>query len=282
MVIEANSHSQVPTRILKDSAVATILDACNFLDQFAPTRLAEDWDNVGLLVGDSKGIASKIMTCLTVTPDTVSEAIDRGADMIVAHHPLPFRAIKRITTDTIPSKMIWQLIRAGVSIYSPHTGFDSASTGINQMLAERLGVNDAQPLQPIENDPDGLGSGRYGTTDVKTFGNLIDSCKQQFGLTGLHVVGAVENPVQKIAMACGSGGSFLGKAIAKGCDTFVTGETTFHTCLEAESSGVNLLLLGHFSSERFAVEVLAAKLASEFADLEVWASENESDPLVWI
>ncbi len=261
--------------------MATIQDACDFLDQIAPTRLAEDWDNVGLLAGDSAAPATKIMTCLTITPASTAEAIECGADLIVAHHPLPFRAVKRITTDTIPSRMLWQLIRAGVAIYSPHTGFDSASAGINQMLAERFGIKNPQPLNPIMDDPEGLGSGRFGETRMETFGDLIDSCKQQFGLTGLHVVGSAENKIQKIAVSCGSGGSFLGKAIAKGCDTFVTGETNFHSCLEAESSGVNLLLLGHYSSERFAVEILGEQLAANFTDLEVWASKKESDPLTW-
>ena len=262
--------------------MATIQNVCSFLDQFAPTRLAEDWDNVGLLAGDADSPANKIMTCLTITPASTAEAIERGADMIVSHHPLPFRALKRITTDQIPSRMLWQLIRANVAIYSPHTGFDSAMSGINQMLADRIGLTDTQPLNPIVDDEDGLGSGRVGTAEIGSFGELVEICKQQFGLSGLHVVGSTNNQIQKVAIACGSGGSFLGKAIAAGCDTFITGETTFHTCLEAESSGVNLLLLGHYSSERFAIEVLAEKLSSQFEQMEVWASEKESDPLTWV
>lgn len=267
---------------LKAEFVTTIQDVCDFLDQLAPTRLAEDWDNVGLLAGDSRSAANKIMTCLTITPASTAEAIERGAHMIVSHHPLPFRALKRITTDQIPSRMLWQLIRSNVAIYSPHTGFDSATVGINQMLADLIGLSETQPLNPIADDVDGLGSGRVGTASTNTFGDLIAICKQQFGLEGLHIVGATENKTQKVAIACGSGGSFLSKAISAGCDTFITGETTFHTCLEAESSGVNLLLLGHYSSERFAIEVLAEKLSSHFSDMEVWASEKESDPLKWV
>ena len=140
----------------------TINDVCKFLDSFAPTRLAEEWDNVGLLVGDQARSAEKIMTCLTVTPESAAEAIEQGVDLIVSHHPLPFRPMKRITTDQVPSKMVWDLIRAGVSIYSPHTGFDSATEGINQMLAERMSLENTRPLVPIADDPDALGAGRIG------------------------------------------------------------------------------------------------------------------------
>jgi len=177
--------------------------------------------------------------------------------------------------------MLWQLIRAGVAIYSPHTGFDSATNGINSMLAQRLSLNDVKPLKPIADDPEGLGAGRVGRTEKGTLQDLVETCKQQFGLSGLHIVGSLDNDVRKVAIACGSGGSFLAQARFIKCDTFVTGEATFHTCLEAESSGINLLLLGHYSSERFAVEVMAEKIQAAFSGVEVWASEQESDPLQW-
>ena len=101
-----------------------IQQVCEYLDQFAPTRLAEEWDNVGLLTGDRAAECQKIMTCLTVTPDSAAEAIEQGASLIVSHHPLPFRPLKRLTTDSTPSRLVWELARANVAIYSPHTGFD--------------------------------------------------------------------------------------------------------------------------------------------------------------
>ena len=139
-----------------------INDICRFLDEFAPTRLAEEWDNVGLLVGDRKSNVAKIMTCLTVTPDSAAEAIERGCHLIVSHHPVLFRATKRITSDTISSRLLLELIRAGTAVYSPHTGFDSAAGGINQSLCEKLSLQNIQPLVPIIDDPDSLGAGRVG------------------------------------------------------------------------------------------------------------------------
>lgn len=261
----------------------TINDICQFLDEFAPTRLAEDWDNVGLLVGDRASKAEKIMTCLTVTPDSAAEAIDRGVDLIVSHHPVLFRATKRITTDTTPSRLLWDLIRAGVSIYSPHTGFDSAAEGINQSLCEKIGLEKIEPLTPIVDEPESLGAGRIGQTKAPvSLADFTASLKELFGLSGVHVVGDMKKKISKVATACGSGGSFLDKAVKKSCDCFVTGEATFHTCLEAESQGINLVLLGHYASERFAVEMLAGKIEQRFSDLEVWPSKKESDPLAWV
>ncbi len=260
----------------------TIQQVCQFLDAFAPTRLAEDWDNVGLLVGDPIGQADRIMTCLTVTPESASEAVARQADLIVTHHPLPFRPLKRLTTQNTPSKLLWELIRAGVSIYSPHTGFDSASKGINQRLAERLELSEIRPLIPMVDDPDSLGAGRFGRLPNHfTLGQLVENIKQQFALEQVQFVGDPGDVVSNVAIACGSGGSFLEQARREACDTFVTGETTFHTCLEARASHISLVLLGHYASERFAVEELAVQLAAEFPQARVWASEKESDPVSW-
>ena len=259
-----------------------IAQVSQFLNQFAPTRLAEEWDNVGLLVGDPKLVAERIMTCLTVTPESAAEAISQQANLIVAHHPIPFRPLKRITTETVASKLIWDLIRAGVSIYSPHTGFDSAVTGINQSLGQRIGIIDATPIKPILDAPDNLGAGRIGKlASARSLSDFIDQIKSDFDLQTLQAVGTAQHSVNKVAVACGSGGSFLSAAIRAGCDTFVTGETTFHTALEAKANGVAMVLLGHHSSERFAVESLATTLASEFSDTTVWASQDESDPLTW-
>lgn len=261
----------------------TINEVCGFMDSFAPTRLAEDWDNVGLLVGDRKGPVQRVMTCLTVTPESAAEAIDRQADLIVSHHPLPFRPLKKLTTDVVPSKLLWDLIRSGISIYSPHTGFDSASGGINQSLSQRLGMQGMVPLVPIKDDPQGLGAGRIGDlAEPVVLGEFVELVKRTFSLPGIQIVGCPKQSVQKIAVACGSGGSFLEKARRAHCDTFVTGEATFHTCLEAKANGIALVLLGHYASERFAVEALVDRLSEKFADLEVWVSSEESDPLDWV
>lgn len=124
-----------------------------WLEGFAPARLAEDWDNVGLLWGDPGAPLSAIMTCLTVTSTTAAEAIEGGAELIVSHHPVLFRAVKQVRADRSETGMLWTLARAGVSIVSPHTAFDNTRGGINDGLARRLGLTDVRPLRPMPPSP---------------------------------------------------------------------------------------------------------------------------------
>ncbi len=259
--------------------MVTIDDIAQALGQVAPLTLAEDWDNVGLLVGEAEAQVSRVMTCLTVTPGSAAEAIDEGASLIVSHHPLPFQPTKRLTTDRVENALLWRLIRAGIAIYSPHTAYDSAARGINQQLAEGFGLSDIRPLSPNADEPT-AGTGRVAAADPDmTVSDLVAAAKAFLDLPSVRLVAEPGTPVSKVAFACGSGASMLDDAANAGCDAFVTGEATFHSCLAAQARGISMLLLGHYASERFAVESLAASLQDQFTDLKVWASRDESDPL---
>ncbi len=128
--------------------MTNVADLLQWVEAFAPRRLAEDWDNVGLLWGDPLAPVSRIMTCLTVTPETALEALEEGAELIVSHHPVLFRAVKQVRADHRETGMLWRLAGAQVSIISPHTAFDNTAGGINDGLAHRLGLTDVQPLRP--------------------------------------------------------------------------------------------------------------------------------------
>lgn len=257
----------------------TIKTIAAFLGQLAPVQLAEDWDNVGLLVGDPGREVDRLMTCLTITPASADEAVGRKADLIVAHHPMPFQPVKRLTTDTTVGRLLLELIAARIAVYSPHTALDSAQEGINRRLAAGLGLRGISPLVPSD---EGLGAGRCGWLEEPlTLGQLAQRVKEFLSIERLQMVGQPQHPVRTVAVACGAAGEFLGAAREAGCDCLLTGEARFHTCLEAEASGVGLLLPGHFASERFGVESLAESLAEQFPGLEVWASRQERDPIRW-
>jgi len=222
------------------------------------------------------------MTCLTVTPESAEEAIRDAADLIVSHHPFPFRPFKQITTRTTVGRLLLRLISAGVAVQSPHTAFDSAAAGINQRLADGLDLQDVRPLIPAPELP-GLGTGRRGVLAQQVpLVNLAERVRGLLRVSNLQLVGDGSRGVQSVAIACGSAGQLLSAAHEAGCDVFVTGETTFHTCLEAQAIGVALLLPGHFASERFAVEQLAEVVAKQFPALQVWPSRQEKDPLEWL
>lgn len=262
--------------------MTTIAEVGRFLETFAPISLAEDWDNVGLLVGDAQQPVERVMTCLTITPASAAEAVRSRANLIVAHHPLPFKPLKRLTTASTPGRLLLELIRGGVAVYSPHTAFDSAAEGINQQLAEGLGLTAIEPLVVKPTDPTGLGSGRFGRLSKPSpLSEVAGRVKTLLRVKHVQAVGDLKRSISSLAVACGSAGSFLEPAARAGCDLLVTGETSFHTCLEAEASDVALLLPGHYASERFAVERLAEVLGKQFSNVEVWASRDERDPLVW-
>ena len=260
--------------------MSTIETVAAFLEQLAPPRLAEDWDNVGLLVGDRSRTLERLMTCLSVTPASAAEAVERKAGLIVTHHPLPFHPLKRLTADTTAGRLLLELIAARIAVYSPHTAMDSAREGINQRLAAAVGLRGITPLVPHE---DGQGAGRWGWLDEPLeLGQLAQRVKEFLAIEWMRMVGDPQQPVRTVAVACGAAGEFLDAARRTGCDCMLLGEARFHTCLEAEAAGIGLLLPGHFASERFAVERLAEALAEQFPDLEVWPSRRERDPVRWV
>ncbi len=136
--------------------MTTVSDVTVWLERFAPARLAEPWDNVGLLWGDPNAVVSAIMTCLTVTPVTADEAIEEDASLIVSHHPVLFREVKRVRADLPDTAPLWKLARSGIAIVSPHTAFDNTHQGINDLLCHRLGLIEISPLRPASSKRDGL------------------------------------------------------------------------------------------------------------------------------
>lgn len=251
------------------------------LEAYAPLAGAESWDNVGLLAGDRSMGIERIMTCLTVDDRTVEEAIGSRVHLVVSHHPIPFRPITRVVGDDGTGKHLWEMMRHGVAIYSPHTAWDNAANGINQMLAEKLGLQEIEPLVE-EVGKAGLGSGRMGRWETGMGVEAIRDC-----LSGT-LIGtrwrcneyATRHEVQRLGIVCGSGGSFVGQAARVGCDGLLTGEVTYHQALEAQFHGLALIWFGHYPSERFAMEWMAERLRVDFPTVEVWASRNERDPIV--
>lgn len=259
--------------------MATVQDVCRVMDELFPPRLAENWDNVGLLLGKLSGSVEKLMTCLTLTEEVAEEAVRKGVQMVVTHHPILFRGTKRITDQTAEGRTILRLAESGIAVFSPHTSFDSAGQGINQRLAEGFGLRE---ISPLRTNPEfsGLGSGRAGTLPKG-----VD--RSQFLQTVSRVTGAGflqtalfgTGEVRRVGVACGAAAEFLEDAIRAGCDTFVTGEARFHAILESQSAGINLILTGHFPSERPAIEQLVGVLVEQIPGIECFASIEDRDPV---
>jgi dinuclear metal center YbgI/SA1388 family protein len=372
----------------------TLAAVIEHLEKLAPLRLAADWDNVGLLLGDRAASVARIMTCLTVTPQSASEAIERKADLIVTHHPILFKAVKRLTVDSVEGRMLLDLARSGVAVYSPHTAFDNAAAGINDLLARKLGLVDVGPLRasaqarsasegtrqiklvvfvpdsdlarvsdalfaagagrigeysecsfrllgtgtfhgsaasnptlgqkgrreevsewrlevvcperrltdivaamrkahsyeepafdlyPLVSPPSAIGDGRLGSLpEAVPLADLAARLRQALACGPVQMVGDSVRQVRRVAIVCGAGGELMSEAVRARADVFLTGEMRFHDYLVARAQGLALLLPGHYATERCGVEDLAVRLRSAWPDVEVWASEKESDPVAWV
>jgi dinuclear metal center YbgI/SA1388 family protein len=270
------------------------------LQRIAPLGIAESWDNVGLLVGDPASSIAKVMTCLTLSDGVLEEAIDRKIGLVVSHHPIPFRPLTRITTEDPTGRVLWRAMQHSIAIYSPHTAWDNAHEGINRQLAGLLHLGNLRPLVPINRAANSQ-NGNSQTGKVKQGTSLDDPMERELGcgvigefakpvriddlverlgvgIRGMSVrcTDSGERLVNRIGIVCGSGGSMLSKAAGERCDLFLTGEATYHQCLEAEARGVAMLMIGHFASEAFSMRKLAELLARAFPQLDVGASESES------
>jgi dinuclear metal center YbgI/SA1388 family protein len=260
----------------------TIAQVTESLEYIAPLRLAAEWDSVGLLVGSGRPQIARVMTCLSLTPDVAAEAVREQADMVVTHHPLPFRPVSRITADTSTGRVLLDLIHAGIAVWSSHTAWDSAAGGINDQLAALLGLDHVAPIEPDTIHPL-AGFGRAGTAPAGwSVAQLSSHIAGRLRVKGVHVVGLPDHPAGRVGIVCGSGGESLAAVTQAGCTTFLTGEIKLHQSLEARALGLAVIAVGHHASERFSMEVLAGRLAEAVPGLSCWASRDEADPLVWM
>lgn len=258
--------------------MATVHEICRVLEELAPTGLAEPWDNVGLLLGRRGLRVFRLMTCLTLTERVASEAIREGVQLVVTHHPIFFRATRRLTDETAEGRLVMALSEAGIAVYSPHTAFDSASRGINQILAEALGLQEIHSLRG-RTDGQAEGSGRRGRLAVGMSGDeFLGLVASVVGAKWLQVSMTGPRQIERVGIACGAAGDFLDDARRAGCDTFVTGEARFHTAIESEANGMNLVLMGHYASERPTIVALASRLRAIVPGVECLASLEDRDP----
>lgn len=260
----------------------TLTAVTEALETIAPLRLAAAWDTVGLLVGSRRPEIARLMTCLSLTPDVAAEAVRAQADIVVTHHPLPFRPVPRITDDEATGRVLLELIHAGIAIWSSHTAWDSAADGINDQLAALLGLDHVAPIEPDAFHAQ-AGFGRAGTAPAGwSVAQLSRHIAGRLGVTGVQVVGDKDREAGRVGIVCGSGGDSLAAVKQAGCTTFLTGEVKLHQALEARAEGLTVIAVGHHASERFAMEVLAQRLAEAVPGLACWASQVETDPLTWV
>lgn len=245
-----------------------VQDIYNFIDELAPFSYAMSFDNSGLLLGDRQNPVKKILVTLDCTFPAVEKAIEEGADLIVAHHPVIFDPIKNVLAGSVVHKAL----TAGISVICAHTNLDLARGGVNDCLAKALGLGCLEGLSPIpcrrggEEVTEYLGRISF-LKEAMTPDDFAAYVKEKLSASVRYAAGS--RPVQRVAVCGGSGADCLEDAIAAGADALVTSEVKHHIFLQAQQAGITLVDAGHFHTEDVVIEPLAERLRWQFPEIPV-------------
>ena len=252
--------------------MTTVADILKYIESLAPRSMKMDWDNVGLLCGSKSAEVTKVLVALDPFEGVCQEAAQIGAELIVTHHPLIFQAPKAITDETSIGRCIMHLCRHGISAINAHTNLDCAPGGVNDVLAEKLGLENVQIINP----KDGVGLMRCGDVEEQPLCDFLSLVKERLGCEGLRYVDG-SKCVRKVAVGGGSCAGGMLEALDAGCDTFVTADIKYNQFWDAHDLGMNLIDAGHFQTENPVVAVLAEKIAAAFPEIQVEISKTHTD-----
>ena len=252
---------------MKSCTVQTVADAVNRL---APKKLAEEWDNPGLLIGDPTAEVKKIFICLDVLDDKISRAIELGAQLIVAHHPLIFRPIKNVRFDLPLGKKIERLIKNNLAVFAAHTNLDSALGGVNDVLAKKIGLVDVKMFGEEE-----ISMGRIGRLETPmTAEDFARYVKKVLDADNVRLICAGDFMISKVGVCGGAGADFIQRAKFFGAQAFVTGDVKYHEAQAAVENKIHVIDAGHFATEFPIVHELAEYLRGELKDFDVEIIED--------
>lgn len=264
-----------------------IADIIAAIETEAPLELQEDWDNSGLQVGRRDKECSGVMIALDPTEKVVEEAVARGCNLVVTHHPLIFHAPCRIVGEDGQQRTIELAIRSGVAVYSAHTSLDKAPRGLNRIAAEMLGLKDIQPLQH-DSRMAGAGLGAVGNLpEPLTAEQFVELVKARFGSPVVRCSAAFDRyscdeKISRVALCTGSGSSLLGDAEAAGAQVFLTSDTRYHDFLDRGSERLMIADIGHHESEFMSREIFYHLISEKFSNFAVRMSESDvANPIVY-
>lgn len=241
-----------------------VSDIISYMNELYPESLAEEWDNVGLLVGRKDKSVKKVLLTLDVDINVVNEAVENSVDIIISHHPVIFNPLKSITEETNEGKMFSLLIKNDISVYSAHTNLDMADGGLNDYAANLLGIN----IEGILSEETGLG--RYGSYDKEyTLNDIVLICEKVFEEDKIRFVGDKNKKVEKVAIVTGSGMSEIDKCYEKKIDLFITGDVKYSGAREALNNNLCIIDAGHYGTEFIVVDLLYDVLIKKFSDIEL-------------
>ena len=252
------------------------------LEQFAPLPLQESWDNAGLQLGLTEAEVSGALLCLDVNEKIVDEAIAKGCNLIVSHHPLLFRGLKQISGADYVQRCVIKAIKHDIVVVSMHTNMDNALNGVNWKIAERLGLTACRFFAQKAIDGIEAGSGVVGelvqAMDARDFIELV---KLRFHCECALCNELLQRPIRKVAICGGAGDFMLPDAIREGADAFITGEMHYHQYFGCEQQ-IQICVIGHYQSEQFTSEIFRDIIHRECPGVRTEIAETNTNPIVYI
>jgi len=248
------------------------------IEKLAPLHIAEEWDNVGLLIGWREKYVSKVLIALDLLDAVVDEAVEMGADAVITHHPAILRPINRITDETALGRRLMYLIEGNICLYAAHTNLDATDGGINDILFDIFGLLNKELICETKS---GVFVGRAGVLPAPmTLAGFALTVKNHLGLQIATYCGDGNATVSKVGVIGGSAANegFFAGAIASGCDTFVTSDIKLHAAQAALDMGLNLVDATHYGSEVVFAERLAEYLRQRLDGVEFVVSKVNGQP----
>ncbi len=239
-----------------------VRDLLNFVDTFAPWSLAEEWDNSGLQVGSYDAEVNRVGICLDAVPEAVIEASENACEVLLCHHPLIFRAIKKINVDLDLGKTIHEALKRNVNIIAAHTNWDKTDEGVNYTLAKLIGLVDSKPLDDfgiIGKLPDALETEKF-----------LAIVKDSWGLSRLDFYSEeMPKKISRVALCGGSGAEFWRAAQLHRADVYLTADMKYHELIDATNAGLSIALCEHGEMERASLSELAKKISESGLEVKI-------------
>ena len=247
------------------------------IEDFAPLSYQESWDNSGLLYGDPDAEITGAVVGFDCTEDLIREGVSLGANLVITHHPLIFKGIRRIVPGDPVSKALVSAIRHDVAVYAAHTSADKVMAGVSGAMGRAIGLQDMVFLEG-----DGVsGLGVAGNLpEPVTIGGLVPVLKEAFGCKVLRCSEPLPGTVSRIALCGGSGSSLIGAAMASGAQVYVTGDLSYHDFYARD--GFMLVDIGHYEGEEAITEILFSVLKKNFPNFAVYIAKTKHNPVYYL
>jgi dinuclear metal center YbgI/SA1388 family protein len=261
----------------------TIRAVTEAIEQVAPLHYQESYDNAGLIVGHPDTPVTGILFSLDATEAVVAEAVALGCNLVVSHHPIVFRGLKRFNEATYVERTVMAAIRANVALYAAHTNLDSVlRQGVNEKIAQRLGLTDLRILSPKSPATPEVGSGLVGMLSTPTDElSWLQQVKQRMNAGVVRHTALLQRPVTRVAVCGGAGGFLLPAAIQAGADVFITADYKYHEFFDAEGKIV-IADIGHYESEQFTIELLKDIVRENFPTFALHLTQVNTNPVKYI